>query len=288
MGTQPSQSVAPVRKTVIGREDVSRQPFTPRRRWATPRWIRRVISGLLVLFILPWLLGALVEETQKPASLATSTLIGPRLATGSICIEEAVDLSASMTAYTPQRERAEAELFDFARRELASNDVMSTVHFAGSAQVALAPTQMDTLTSTPAPAGGLADGTLLAPAVDTLVNARTGAASGCVLRALVVITDGEIFDPQETAAALARGGYARVFAVIPVGVGWGPIDPEWGRPQPLRGPLEGVTVHRFHDSGPGGRVSSFVVGSQPLDVVFGEIVGSLTGQRLEQNKPYST
>jgi hypothetical protein len=286
VGTQPSHPVAPVRKTVIGREDVSRRPFTPRRRWATPHWLRRAISGLLVLFILPWLLGALTEEAQKPTGLATSMLVGPRMATGPVCIEEAVDLSASMTAYTPQRERAEAELFAFARRELAPYDLMSTAHFAGSAQMTLPPTSMDTLTSTPAPAGGLADGTQLAPAVDVLVNARTNADS-CVLRALVVITDGAISDPHETAAALARGGYARVFAVIPVGVGWGAVDTEWGRPQALRGPLEGVTVHRFHDSGAGGRVSSFVIGSQPLDVVFGEIVSSLTGQQLEQNGQYS-
>ena len=57
VGTQPRHPVAPVRKIVIGREDVSRRPFTPRPRWAAPRWLRRVISGLLALFILPWLLG---------------------------------------------------------------------------------------------------------------------------------------------------------------------------------------------------------------------------------------
>lgn len=191
-----------------------------------------------------------------------------------------MDLSASMTTFTPQRERAEAELFTFARRELQPYDLISTVHFAGSAEIALTPTSMDTLTATPPAIGGLADGTALTPAVDALVASRTAASDACAFRALVVITDGIISDSDATAAALARGGYARVYAVIPAGAGW-------GRPEPLDGALAGITVHRFHDSDTGGRIASFFVDAKPLDVVLGDIVGSLTGQHLEQNRQSS-
>lgn len=279
VGTMPGQPVTPVRKTVAGRRDISREPFSPRRRWVAPRWLRRLLAGLLLIFILPWLLGALAEETQKPTGLATSVLVGPRLAAGPVCIEEAVDLSGSMTAFTPERERAEAELFTFARRELEPTDLISTAHFAGSAQVTLAPSAMDTLTAAPAVPGSLDDGTALAPAIDALVDARAASSGLCVFRALVVITDGLIADPSEAAAALARGGYARAYAVIPADAGW-------SRPQPLQGPLAGVAVHRFHGPDAGGRVASFLVDAKPLDVVFGEIVGSLTGQRLEQSRQY--
>lgn len=277
MDAKSDHPIAPVRKTVIGREDVSREPFTPKKRWTMPRWLRRLIVVLLALFILPALLGALLEETQKPTGLATSVLAGPRQATGPVCIEEAVDLSSSMTAFVPARERAETELFSFARRELQGSDLISTAHFAGSAYLALPPTSMDTLATPPGVSGGLEGGTALAPAVDALINARIAASDSCAFRALVVITDGLISDSDATAAALSRGGYARVYAVIPAGAGW-------NRPWPLEGALGGVSVLRFHDSDSAGRVASLLVDAQPLDVVYGEIVGSLTGQRLEQNR----
>lgn len=84
MGSHLDQTVAPVRKTVIGREDVAREPFRPGKRWTAPRWLRRLTGALLALFVLPWLLGALLEETQKPTSLGTSVMTGPRLATGPV------------------------------------------------------------------------------------------------------------------------------------------------------------------------------------------------------------
>lgn len=237
-----------------------------------PRWLRRALAALLVLLVL----FVLLTECQKPTGLASSALVGPRLVTGPICIEEAVDVSASMTAFTPQREQAERELFEFARRELERDDLISAAFFAGSAGLALAPSALSTVTSAPAiPAGIDYSGTRLAPAVSALVDARVGGSEACVVRALVVITDGVISDPVETAAALGAGGYARVYAVVPAGTGW-------GRPAQLRGDLDSVSVHRFTEPGLGGSVASVLADGKPLDVVFGEIVGSLTGQRLEQ------
>lgn len=273
MVVHPSQPVASLRRSVVGREPAFRHPFVPRRRWRMPRGMRRFLIGLLLLLVL---LVAL-NEVQKPIDLANSTLVGPRLVTGPICIEEAVDVSGSMTSFTPEREQAERELFTFARRELNPNDQMSAAFFAGSAELALTPSPLDTLTAAPAvPAGIDSVGTRLAPAVQALVNARNTASDACVVRALVVITDGEISDPGETASALALGSYARVYAVIPAGTGW-------GRPEPLRGELNSVSVYHFNDSGMGGRVASVLADAKPLDVVLGDIVGSLTGQRLEQN-----
>jgi hypothetical protein len=260
-----------VRRPVVGREPVARHPFAPRRRRQMPRWLRRFLVGQL-LFLLVF---TLLNELQKPTGLPVSTLVGPRLAPGPVCIEEAVDVSASMTSFTPQRERAEQELFAFARRELRPDDQISVAFFAGSAALALPPSALDALTTPPPVAGGLADGTLLTPAVDVLRAGRTAASDACVERALVVITDGAIFDGDEAAAAIANGSYARVYAVIPAATGW-------LRPGELDGPLRYVTVEHFTDAGLAGRPASMLVDAKPLDVVLGDVIGSLTGQQLQQ------
>lgn len=270
--SRPSQQLDPLRRPVAGREPVSRRPLSARRRPRLPRRLVALLLGLLLL--LAALIG--LGEALKPTALATSTLDGPRLVTGPICLEEAVDVSSSMTAFTAQRERAERELLDFAPRELPS-DRLSTAFFAGSARVALRPSDLRTLTSAPTiPLGIDQDGTRLAPAVRALQDARPAGPDTCAARALVVITDGQISDPAETAAALADGSYTRVYAIVPAGTGW-------GRPGPLQGELDSVAVHRFTDSGPGGRVASVMVDARPLDVVLGDVVGSLTGQQLRQS-----
>ena len=181
-----------------------------------------------------------------------------------------------MISFTPQREQAERELFTFARRELAPSDQMSAAFFANSATVALAPSSLDSLSAAPvAPTGIDPAGTRLAPAVDALVAARGTASEACVARALVVSTDGLIVDPGEAAAAVVAGSYTRVYAVVPVETGW-------FRPQPLSGPLGFVAVEHFTSSDVTGRAASVVVDAKPLDVVLGDIVGSLTGQQLQQ------
>jgi hypothetical protein len=267
-----------IRRSAIDRIPLSRRVFAPSPRRKLPRWARSLLLGLLVLLLLA---AGLVSchEHEKPTSLATSTLVGPRLVTGPICIEEAVDVSGSMDSFRAEREQAEGALFDFARRELTKDDLFSAAYFAGSAKIALPPSSLTTVTAAP----GVPDGidyvsTNLAPAVDALVDARSAGPPGrtCAARALVVITDGLIADSSTVGTSLSKGRYTRVFAVIPSATGW-------SRPSELTGPvLDSVAVYHFRDSGLTGRAASIFAGAMPLDVVFGTIIGSLTGQELAQ------
>jgi hypothetical protein len=240
-------------------------------------WLGRLLLALLLVLLL---LAALVacDESSKPASLSEATLVDPRLVTGPVCLEEAVDLSGSMNAYVAQRERAERELFAFGRRVLDDGDLLSVAFFAESAALALPPSPIKNLAAPPGVPVGLGSGTSLAPAIDALVAGRSAAV--CATRALVVITDGVLGDdPAILRSALGSGRYARMFAVVPAASGW-------GRPGPLNGEvLDSIVVYHFHEGGWGGRAASVIGDAKPLDVVFGEIIGSLTGQRLVRAEP---
>jgi hypothetical protein len=267
------RSAASVRTPVSERQAVGRSVVEARsrRRWHIPRGLRKfLISNLLLVALL-----LLLSECQKPTSLTESALLGPRLATGPVCIDEAVDVSGSMTSFTPQRQLAEAALFDLARRQLDPSDSIAVAFFTGAAAIGLPPTPLEDVTVPPtAPAEAFADGTTLAPAVHALGRSRAAAGPVCAAKALVVVTDGLIADPEETAAALSSASYTRVFAVVPAATGW-------GRPSELDG-LAPITVYHFTELDPSGRVASVFADAKPLDVVLGEIVGSLTGQELTQ------
>lgn len=231
---------------------------------------------LLPLILLPLLaaLGFLLWQGQ-PANLAQARLAGPRLVTGPICVEQAVDVSGSLAAYAAQRDQAEDEMFGFARRELHRDDLFSESFFAASGKLALAPTPLARLSAPPAEPPGISpDRTYLTPAVKALIDARL-AGERCASRALVVITDGLIDDPGQLAAILPRGDYTRVFAVIPSAIGS-------GRPAPLTGGgRDAITVYHFTTStGLAAQMAAVFHQAQPLDVVLGEIIGTLTGQRL--------
>jgi hypothetical protein len=273
---------SPIRHAVWTRIPMYRRIYQPAPRRSLPVWLRRLLWALLLLLLL---LIALVacDENEKPTGLDDSTLAGPRRTTGPVCVEEAVDVSGSMVAYTAQREYAERELFAFARRELWPDDMFSAAFFSSTAAVALAPSPVTQLASAPVvPADLVGGGTLLTPAVEGLVAARPADAP-CAARALVVITDGLLGDdPAVLSAALDSGHYTRVYAVIPA-------DSGWGRPAPLTGPgLERIVVHRFHDGGWSGRMASVLADAKPLDVVFGHIFADLTGQQLVKAEPTST
>ncbi|WP_328458401.1 hypothetical protein [Amycolatopsis sp. NBC_00438] len=264
-----------IRRSTIERIPLFRRGFRPEPRRHLPRWVRRLLLGIAAAAMFAAVLVS-CNESRKPASLAASTLQGPRLVTGRICIEEAVDVSSSMEPFTAPREVAERELFTFARRELRPDDQLAEAFFAGSGEMALRPAALSTL-SAPAgiPAGIDYNGTNLLPAVDKLDAARNG--QQCAARALVVITDGVLGDE---AVALGRhlreSGYTRVFAVIPTETGW-------GRPDQLSGSeLASVSVYHFTGSGLSGRIASIVADAKPLDVVFGDIISSLTGQTLSE------
>ena len=120
-------------------------------------------------------------------------------------------------------------------------------------------------------------GTLLAPGIDALVGSR--GATVCASRALIAITDGEVFDePAVLDSALRSGRYTRLYAVIP-------SDSGWGRPSGLTGGiLDSITVEHFHDGGISGRAASILDDAKPLDVIFGTILADLTGQTLTQTE----
>jgi hypothetical protein len=264
-----------IRRTAFQRKALSRYFYRPAAVRRMPRWLKWLLISLLLLLLL--IVGLVsCHESQKPASLATSALVGPRLTTGPVCLEEAVDVSGSMVPYTAQRERAEQQLFAFARRELAPTDLFSVSFFAGNGVLAQPPTALSGLRVPPVmPATVDPAGTLLAPGVTALVAAR--ASTICASRALIVITDGEIFDePDVIDAALKSGKYTRVYAVIPA-------DSGWGRPSQLNGgALDAIEVQHFHDGGISGRAASIIDDAKPLDIIFGTVLADLTGQTLAQ------
>jgi hypothetical protein len=259
-----------LRRSSIARAPVSRHVYRPAGPLRIPRWLRNLLLGLLVLLLIALALLAL-RQHGRPQSLAGSSLAGPRKVNGAACIEEAVDVSGSMTAFRSEREAAERELFTFARRALAPSDQFSSAFFSETAALALAPTSMSALSTPPAVPSGLQPaGTELIPAVEQLAAART-ADERCAIRALVVITDGELGDdPPALERALTSAAYSRAFAVIPSATGW-------SRPAALPDSIE---AYHFRDGGWLGRVVGVFTGAEPLDVVLGEILGSLTGQTL--------
>jgi len=265
-----------IRRPAIGRIPVRRRGLAPAP-GVLPRWLRALLIGVPLLLLLGTLAG-LVRELQMPPSLAHAKLTGAPTATGPICLEEAVDVSGSLVAYAPQRDAAESEMFSFARRQLPRDDLFSEAFFAATGKLALAPAPLSALSAPPAqPPGINPDATYLTPAVEDLIAARSTAPAEeqCGARALVVITDGLIDDPGPLVTALRQGHYTRVFAVIPVATGL-------GRPGPLTGGLlDGITVYHFTtSSGLVAHIADLFDGAQPLDVVFGTIISSLTGQHL--------
>ena len=263
-----------LRSTIV-RAPITRSVFRPAQPRRFPPGLRRVLLWLLLAALLVALVLVAWDRANNPQSLAESALAGPRKVNGAVCVEEAVDISGSMGAFREQREAAERALFTFAQRELHPDDRFSAAFFAGSAGLGLPPTPMSALASAPSVPPGIAfDGTRLAPAVRTLVQARP-ADDGCAARALIVITDGEIFDnPQALSDALTSAGYTRVFAVIPTAAGF-------SRPDALP---ESIDVLHFHGGGLWGEVVSLFSDAQPLDVVFGEVLAEVTGQQLVQNR----
>jgi len=273
MGVNPRR----IRRPAIERVPAYRQPVTSSTRRPRPRWLRALLWGLPLILLLAVLAG-LVHTATQPPSLAQAKLAGTRMVTGPICLEEAVDVSGSLVAYARQRDQGEDEMFSFARRELRPDDLFSEAFFAGTGKLALAPTPMAKLSAPPAQPPGIGpDGTYLSPAVRALIGARSagGAADRCASRALVVITDGLIDDSGPLATVLSQGHYTRVFAVIPAATGS-------GRPAQISGGTRNaITVYHFTtSSGLAARAANLVDGAQPLDVVFGRIISSLTGQRL--------
>ncbi|MFY1659712.1 VWA domain-containing protein [Micromonospora sp. WMMD1274] len=272
--TQPQYGL---RRSVFSRTAIGRVPYAVPPPYVMPRWLRRLLLALLALLLLLLCLVS-CREARKPESLSGSTLTGARKVAGPVCLEEAVDLSGSMVAYTEQRERAERELFAFAKRELSPTDRLSQAFFASDGRVTLKPSTLQSLSTVPPPPEDLGGGTSLTPAVAGLIAARGSDPADCAARALILITDGLIGDePGLIDAAIRAGGYTRIYAVAPAGATGA------GRGNLSGGLLDSITVYGFHDGGTFGRVASVLGDARPLDVIFGDILADLTGQQLTKS-----
>ncbi|MEU7934835.1 vWA domain-containing protein [Micromonospora echinofusca] len=259
--------LSPTRATGTGRAVAHRAVLDDAPAAARPSRWARLARPLLVTLLALALLGALGLQLHSllgpPATLDRAVLEGDRKVTGPVCIDEAQDVSGSMEQYTALRERAVAQLFEFAKRELRPEDQLAEAVFSGAAGLTLPPTRLHTLSPLRRPPPTPANGTMMAPAVRVLTAADRGATGDCAARALVVITDGELHDePDELRTALRDAAYTRVYAVVPGWIG--------SRPAIFHGDvLGGTTVRRFHDA-------------ERLGVIFGEVFAELTGERLAQ------
>ncbi|WP_018801898.1 vWA domain-containing protein [Salinispora arenicola] len=233
---------------------------------------------LLALTFVPLLLLAPVicrEENRIP-SLDQAELVGPRSATGPLCIEQAVDMSGSMARFEAERGQAVEQFIRFAHRELARDDVIAEAYFASTAALTIPPTPLNALPRTPYRSmPDLGGGTALTPAVEALRTARSANPTDCAARALVVFTDAVLGDDPDTLRTVLRAGaYTRIYAVLP-----GNVRP--GRPSALTGELlDGLKVDHFRQDGAVGRLFSMINDADELDVIFGWIAADLTGQRL--------
>ncbi|MFY1637655.1 hypothetical protein ACN27F_31015 [Solwaraspora sp. WMMB335] len=123
--THPAWSI---RHDVFTRSPLSHAPRQPPPGRRMSRWslrLRLLLAPLAPIASLAALIAC--AEHDKPRSLATSVLAGPRRVTGPVYLDEAVDVPGSMTTHTTQREQAERKPLGFARRGLGDRDLPSTV-----------------------------------------------------------------------------------------------------------------------------------------------------------------
>lgn len=216
----------------------------------------------LLLAVVPWIVDRFeTGSSGSPSTLAAATLDGKRKQAGPVCIDQAQDVSESMEPYAGQRAAAVTQLLAFAERELRGDDLLAEAVFAGTSEVTLPPTSLHAVGVARRPAGALEPGSKLTPAVDALsAQDRT-----CAAKALVAVTDGQLFDdPATLGAKLTAAGYSRVYLMVP-----GPDWTQTGDPVSVLPP--NVTVRYFD-------------GPDDLGVAFGEVAAALTGERLSTRK----
>ena len=254
--TRVTEGEAPVRPARGPRYDLRPADQRPRRglRW----WLLRLIPLLALLGMMAlawwWLAG-------PPTSLDSAVLRGARQVQGPVCVETYVDWSSSMDSHQPERQEALDALNRFARRELEPTDVYLEVAFGTTAAVMVPPTRFSELGPAQLDDGGIdRSGTLLLPAVAEAADGRADLGTDCAARALVIVSDGIVFDDTPAlAGALRDARYTRVFLVTP---GY------FGRPGAFAGPeLAGVVVKHFWDS-------------ERLGVVYADVIASVTGQSV--------
>ncbi|WP_344474304.1 vWA domain-containing protein [Nonomuraea monospora] len=206
--------------------------------------------------------GRPVRGLLPMASLESARMVGERRVRGPVSLEVAVDLSYSMEQYSGLRTAALRSLGEFARREMADGDLLSSVAFAGRAAVLVPPVEVRRLGQvTDHPQGSVGEGTLLEPAIRLLVKLRGRRPVkpwGC---SLMVISDGEFFDDAyRLDPIMQRTGYQDVHLVVPESADrLTTRSHRWHRR---------ATLWRFRDA-------------DQLGLIYGTVFATMTGQRLE-------
>lgn len=207
-----------------------------------------------------------VAEERRPArglpptSLDAARIAGARQPRGPVSLEVAVDLSGSMIGYARLRTAALRALADFARREMAAGDLLTSVAFASAAAVLVPPVDVRELREiTDRPKRDVGGGTLLEPAIHLLDELRRGRPAEPEACALMVITDlGLGDDPGHLRPLLRRAGYQHIHLVVPASA----------RRRDHRRWFRRAATHHFATA-------------DQLGLIYGAVFAALTGQRLE-------
>jgi hypothetical protein len=206
-------------------------------------------------------------EPTRPRMLPGTRLADARLegarTGGPVRLDVAVDLSGSMAGYSAVRQEALAELITFAKTQLAEDDVISVIAFAGEAAPITPPVEVRKLKQTGEnPRHSIGGGTNFIPVLQLLQ--RYSAPKG-MPRSMIVITDAYIFDDRrELARQLKRAAYDHIYFVVP-------------QPDPRRIPIArepwfaDVALRNLSDAA-------------QLALTYGEVFATLTGQRLRPAK----
>ncbi|CAO5258214.1 vWA domain-containing protein [Frankia sp. AgKG'84/4] len=262
---------------MIGRGQ-SGQPYLPRLLPARPARLRydrgplsrRTWLTLLALLLLLGLGSFLLvtcddhQDNAAPTSLAQAHLGGARRLPGRVCMTLVSDVSSSMAKPPLPSVRASAvrDLLEFSRRELAPDDVLGGISFAGDAQTSLPLTPIRDIQGTPRLDPLLTSGgTAFLPVLKRAESMYAG--QRCAASALAVVSDGELAgdSPQALGDEVAAAAFTRVVFFIP-----GKNQP---RPTALSDPrLGGIQVVNFRPNG------------DDLGLAYGRLLADLTGRQL--------
>ncbi|MEU4232349.1 hypothetical protein AB0F17_49325 [Nonomuraea sp. NPDC026600] len=197
-------------------------------------------------------------------SLGDATLAGARQTKGVVCLDVAGDFSGSMNDSVDTRNEALALLKPFMAREMRPDDLLTTVKFARTASLTLAPTRATGLMRAAESSGGgveLGQDTYFIPAIKALDRGHDKDGGSCARRVLVAITDGEFADDVKQLVPLIRH-FDRVYLAVP--------DQESGyRPTLFAADarLAAVVTDGFDDA-------------EALSLLYGKVLAAATGQQL--------
>ncbi|MFI7706697.1 vWA domain-containing protein [Nonomuraea sp. NPDC049480] len=195
-------------------------------------------------------------------SLGDATLAGARQTDGRVCLDVAGDFSGSMEDNVETRSAALALLKPFMAREMRPDDLLTTVAFARTASLTLAPTRAADLAEAAGTPGDQKPGqyTYFAPALKALDRGHGEGGGKCVRRVLVAITDGEFSDDVNELVPLIHH-FDRVYLAVPdQAAGYRPVVFADAR-------LTAVVTEGFDDA-------------EALSLLYGKALAAATGQRL--------